>query len=32
MPNNGMHPPALSLALIKLVPCDVGCMVSSGGG
>jgi hypothetical protein len=31
-PNNGMHPTALSLALINLAPCDVSCVVSSGGG
>jgi hypothetical protein len=31
-PNKGMHPTALSTPLINLAPCDVGCVLPSGGG
>jgi len=31
-PNNSFNPTALSLPLINLVTCDVGCIISSGGG
>ena len=31
-PNNGVHPTALSVPLINLVPCAVACVLSSGGG
>ena len=31
-PNNGMHPTALSVPLMNIVPCDMACVLSSGGG
>src|SRR5215210_796174 len=30
--NNSFNPTFLSLAFINLVPCDVSCVISSGGG